>query len=85
MEKAERFKHLLGMRVEKMSYYTERELSRSPCGLKVTLIIDKMDSAKNVVPCFSNRLPKDLTPNISVRQLLAHTTPLCLLSYQCTY
>jgi len=41
-------------------------MARSPVGLKITVIIDKMDSNKNIVPCFANRMPKDLTPNIAV-------------------
>lgn len=35
--------------------------ARSPRSLKITLIVDKMDSAKNHVPWFSNgRKPKDI-------------------------
>lgn len=50
--------------MEKVSYYFEREMARGVGGLKVTLIIDKMDSNKNIVPCFSTRMPKDMTPAI---------------------
>ena len=69
VKKEERRQHLLLMRSEKMNYYYEREMARAPVGLKITLIIDKMDSAKNVVPCFTNRMTKDLVPDISVRVL----------------
>lgn len=40
-----------------------RAQARSEYALKMTLIIDKMDSAKNHVPWFSNgRAPKDVEP-----------------------
>ena len=90
----ERHQHLLGMRLEKVSYYFEREMARSPVGLKITLIIDKvrrsilhacarnphlrlsllaqMDSNKNIVPCFTGRLPKDMTPNVADHLLVMH-------------
>lgn len=38
----ERQQHLQGIRLEKVSYYFEREMARSPVGLKITLIIDKV-------------------------------------------
>ena len=31
-----------------------------------------MDSNKNIVPCFSGRLPKDLTPDIADHLLCMH-------------
>lgn len=36
-----------------------REISRDPTGEKLTVIIDKMDSAKNKIPYFA-RNPKDI-------------------------
>lgn len=66
--KAEREIHLTQVRMEKVSYYYEREMARSVGGLKITLIIDKMDSAKNVVPCFATRMPKDLSEKVKVRK-----------------
>ena len=93
--KFDRYQHLMGLRMEKVSYYFEREMSRSPVALKVSLIIDKvrhppttsiassadfpcsilnlqMDSNKNYVPCFSGRLPKDITPDIADNLLCMH-------------
>jgi len=71
-EKAERKLHLVRMRMEKLNYYFEREMARSPVALKITLIIDKMDQAKNNVPCFSTRLPKDLPAKVLDHLLPMH-------------
>lgn len=38
----------------------------------MTLIIDKMDSNKNIIPCFSTRLPKDITGDIAEHLLVMH-------------
>ena len=43
---------------------------------QITLIIDKMDSAKNVLPTFANRFPKDVSD--SVKQ---EVCALCQQSY----
>lgn len=58
-----RFEHYMLARSDKLHYWEQRWNSRAKCPLKLTLIIDKMDSAKNHVPWFSNgRKPKDIEP-----------------------
>lgn len=46
--KADRMLHLIHCRMEKLNYYFEREMARSPVAVKMTLIIDKMDQSKNM-------------------------------------
>lgn len=61
--KAARYEHYVLARSDKIHYWQQRWQARSPVALKITLIIDKMDSAKNHVPWFSNgRRPKDAEP-----------------------
>mmetsp|Transcript_12125 Transcript_12125/g.31819 ORF Transcript_12125/g.31819 Transcript_12125/m.31819 type:complete len:706 (+) Transcript_12125:1194-3311(+) len=55
--KAQRLNHVLSEKSDKQHYYMQREVSRDVCGTKLTMIIDKMDSAKNTVPYFT-RPPK---------------------------
>lgn len=58
--KADRLVHYGLARADKINYYRQREVARQPTSLKMTLIIDKMDSAKNHVPWYSRgRKPKD--------------------------
>ena len=58
--KANRLIHYGLAKADKINYYYQREEARSPASLKITLIIDKMDSAKNHVPWYSHgRKPKD--------------------------
>ena len=49
--KFDRYQHLLGVKMEKVSYYFEREMSRSPVALKVSLIIDKVRMSSAWGPC----------------------------------
>ena len=58
--KEARVKHLALARSDRVAYYCEKEKARSPMGDKLTLIIDKMDSAKNQCPTFTTRFPKDV-------------------------
>lgn len=50
--KFDRYQHLLQIKMEKVSYYFEREMSRSPVALKVSLIIDKVLLALASIPSF---------------------------------
>lgn len=59
--KAERLAHYMLARSDKIHYWKQRWEARSPVACKLTLIIDKMDSAKNYIPWFSSgRMPKDV-------------------------
>lgn len=55
--KAERRAHLMGQRGDRMEYWKRKAESRN--GTRASFIIDKMDSSKNQVPCWTNRWPKD--------------------------
>ncbi|KAL1530789.1 hypothetical protein AB1Y20_001685 [Prymnesium parvum] len=58
--KTRRLEHYGLAKADKINYYTQREGARQPHSIKMTLIIDKMDSAKNHIPWYSNgRKPKD--------------------------
>jgi hypothetical protein len=64
--KVERLEHYMEARAGKVHYYGQRAASRSACAVKLTLIVDKMDSAKNHIPWFSNgRKPKDVDALLS--------------------
>lgn len=64
--KDERLAHYMLARSDKLHYWQQRWQSRSAVALKLTLIVDKMDSAKNHIPWFSSgRQPKDLDPLLS--------------------
>lgn len=59
--KTARLEHYIIARSDKLHYWQQRWQARSPLALKITLIIDKMDSAKNHIPWFSDgRKPKDI-------------------------
>ena len=55
--KAERRAHLTSQRADRVEYWKRKADSRA--GHRSSFIIDKMDSAKNQVPCWTNRWPKD--------------------------
>jgi len=57
--KAKRQNHYLEEKSDKFHYYSQRNISRDATGDKLTVIIDKMDSAKNKIPYFA-RNPKDV-------------------------
>jgi len=80
--KAERLAHYMLARSDKLHYWQQRWQARSPVAIKLTLIIDKMDSAKNHVPWFSNgRKPKDIdellkdTLKLHVTGVIIHGKP----------
>lgn len=68
--KAERQAHHATMRADRLAYYSRREEARKT-NTVLTLIIDKMDQAKNLVPCFTRRWPKD-AEKYAVRCLTLH-------------
>ena len=78
--KAERQAHHAAMRADRLAYYARREEARKT-GAVYTMIIDKMDQAKNLVPCFTRRWPKDAEPwaqkclTLHVAGVLIHGRP----------
>lgn len=72
--KTARLEHYIIARSDKLHYWQQRWQARSPVALKLTLIIDKMDSAKNRIPWFSDgRKPKDID-NLLKDVLRLHVT-----------
>ena len=78
--KAERVAHHATMRADRLAYYARREEARKTNAV-LTMIIDKMDQAKNLVPCFTRRWPKDAEAwaqkclTLHVAGVIIHGTP----------
>ena len=80
--KQERTDHLGLARADRLHYYSMRQEARRPGADVMTLIIDKMDQAKNRVPAFTARVPKDVDSDIldsaldmHIVGVLVHGTP----------
>lgn len=73
--KDKRLAHYILARSDKLHYWRQRWQARSQVATKLTLIIDKMDSAKNYIPWFSNgRKPKDIADLLKYDILKLHVT-----------
>lgn len=79
--KKRRKDHYVMVRAEKLNYYQHRWQSRSTTTVKISLILDKMDSSKNHIPWFSSgrsatiRAPRPARPAHRARACTLHRSP----------